>query len=62
MPKPWPNDLPPDLRKRLDRALAMRSCGPADLWGEIREWLADHGIEPPEDLPGASVQDFMGLD
>lgn len=57
---PWPNDLPPDLRKRLDRAMAMRSFGAADLWGEIKEWLEGHQIEPPENLPGASLKDFMG--
>lgn len=51
MPKPWPNDIPPDLRKRLDRVLSYRSWGAADLWGEVREWLADHALEPPETLP-----------
>lgn len=49
--KAWPNDLPPDLRKRLARALAMRSCGPADIWGEIKEWLEAHQIERPDSVP-----------
>lgn len=58
MSKPWPADLPPDFRRRLDRALGYRSCGPADLWGEIRERLVEHRLEPPETLPQHGLGDF----
>lgn len=33
MPNPWPNDILPDLRKRLDRVLSYHWWGAADLWG-----------------------------
>lgn len=59
MSKPWPNDMPPDLRKRFDRVLSFRSFGAADLWGEVKEWLESHGLDAPDDLPGASLDDFM---
>lgn len=58
MPKPWPNDLPPDLRKRLDGVLKYRSFGSADLWGEIKEWLEGHGLEPPETLPSPRPENY----
>lgn len=35
----------------LDRALSARSHGPAELWGEVRDWLILHGVEAPEKLP-----------
>ena len=47
----WPQTIPPDLRLRLERVTGYRSFGPQDLWGEIREWLADHELEPPAGLP-----------
>lgn len=47
----WPHSIPPDLRRMLDSALSARSHGPAELWGEVRDWLILHGIEAPEKLP-----------
>ena len=47
----WPHNVPPDLRRRLENVLGFRSYGPAELWGEIREWLFLHGIEAPDRLP-----------
>lgn len=29
----------------------MRSHGPADVWGEVADWLERHGVEAPEKLP-----------
>lgn len=44
----WPNTIPEDLRKRMASTLTARSVGPAELWGDVREWLIKHGVEPPE--------------
>ena len=53
----WPNDIRPDLRRRLECVLGHRSFGPADIWGEVRDWLILHKVEPvalPEDERPAS--------
>lgn len=47
----WPQTVPADLRPRLEEVLSYRSHGPAELWGVVREWLAEHAVEPPERLP-----------
>jgi hypothetical protein len=47
----WPNSIPPDLRRRLEDVLSYRSFGPADLWGEIRDWLIKHQVAAPDQLP-----------
>lgn len=47
----WPNNIPVDLRRRLDAVLSLRSCGAPEVWGEVRDWLIKHGIEAPERLP-----------
>lgn len=47
----WPQTIPPDLRRKLDSVMGYRSCGPQDVWGEIRDWLVMHGVEVPDDLP-----------
>lgn len=47
----WPYTIPPDLRRRLENVLGMRSHGPAELWGEIRDWLVLHGAPAPQKLP-----------
>lgn len=43
----WPHTLPPDLRRRLEVVLSQRSHGPAEIWGEVRDWLVEHGVEAP---------------
>lgn len=48
---PWPRTCPPDLRLRLDEVLSTRSHGPAEIWGEVYDWLVKHQVEPPERLP-----------
>jgi len=48
---PWPTDIPPDLRRNLETVLGFRSFGPAELWGEIRDWLVKHDVQVPDDLP-----------
>jgi hypothetical protein len=48
---PWPQTVPPDLRPRLEDVLGQRSHGPAEIWGEIRDWLVKHGVEAPGGLP-----------
>lgn len=50
----WPSNIPPDLRDRLDSVMDTRSYGAADIWGTLKEWLENHGIEPvalPEEKP-----------
>jgi hypothetical protein len=44
----WPNTIPEDLRQRLTGTLAARSVGPAEVWGDLRDWLIRHGIQPPD--------------
>lgn len=47
----WPKSVPPDLKKRLDEVLSFRTFGPAEVWGEVRDWLVAHGVEAPDKLP-----------
>ena len=47
----WPHNIPPDLRRRLDAALSMRGCAAPDIWGEVREWLIQHGVEAQSQIP-----------
>lgn len=47
----WPNTVPPDLRHRIASVLALRSVGPAEVWSEVRDWLAEHAAVAPPDLP-----------
>ena len=48
---PWPKTIPEDLRCKLESVMGFRSFGPADLWGEIREWLDHHEVPAPDRLP-----------
>ena len=51
----WPNTIPEDLRRILTGTLATRSVGPAEVWGDLRDWLIQHGVQPPDHpLPEAS--------
>lgn len=50
-PMSWPQSIPPDLRRALEGVLSTRSHGPAEIWGEVRDWLEKHGVEAPERLP-----------
>lgn len=31
--------------------MSMRGCAAADIWGEVRDWLVKHHVEPPAALP-----------
>jgi hypothetical protein len=33
----WPNNIPLDLRKRINNVLGQRSFGAAEVWGEVRD-------------------------
>ncbi|SFQ17709.1 hypothetical protein SAMN04488047_1449 [Tranquillimonas alkanivorans] len=46
----WPYTVPHDLKKRLEEVLSVRSHGPAEVWGEVRDWLEAKGVEMPEGL------------
>ena len=46
----WPQNCPPDLRRMLEGVLSQRSHGPAEVWGELRDWLVRHQVEAPADL------------
>ena len=45
---PWPHTVPADLRRRLTSVLSTRNHGPAEVWGEVRDWLESQGVEVPE--------------
>jgi hypothetical protein len=45
---PWPNTIPEDLRARLSGTMSARSIGPAEVWGDLRDWLIQHSIQPPD--------------
>ncbi len=46
----WPHSIPADLRPRLAGVLSMRNCGPAEVWGEVRDWLEAHGVQMPDSV------------
>ncbi len=46
----WPHSIPHDLRPRLEDVLGQRSHGPAEIWGEVRDWLVKHRVELPEGI------------
>ncbi len=53
--------MPAGLRHRLDAVLSQRSFGPAEVWGEIRDWLVENGVEMPDHIkpeppPGETAQ------
>lgn len=45
---PWSYTIPAGLRRRLDAVLSQRNVGSAEIWGEIRDWLVENGVEMPE--------------
>lgn len=58
---PWPHTIPAGLRHRLDAVLSQRSFGPAEIWGEVRDWLVENGVEMPDHIkpeppPGETAQ------
>lgn len=44
---PWPYSIPVGLRRRIDSVLGQRSHGAAEIWGEVRDWLEENGVEMP---------------
>jgi hypothetical protein len=46
----WPYPIPADLRPRLAGAMSARNFGPAEVWGEVRDWLEAHGVTVPDSL------------
>jgi hypothetical protein len=30
--------------------LGQRSHGAAEIWGEVRDWLEEHGVEKPDSV------------
>lgn len=43
----WPHSIPAGLRKRIDSVLGLRNHGAAEIWGEVRDWLEEQGVEMP---------------
>lgn len=46
----WPHSIPAGLRRRIDSVLGQRSHGAAEIWGEVRDWLEENGVEMPEGI------------
>lgn len=46
----WPHSIPAGLRMRIDSVLGLRNHGAAEIWGEIRDWLEEHGVEKPDSV------------
>lgn len=46
----WPYSIPAGLRRRLEAVLSQRSHGAAEIWGEIRDWLAENGVAKPDHI------------
>lgn len=44
---PWTNDIPDELRERLEPVLSQRRVGAAEVWGTLKEFLEEIGVEPP---------------
>lgn len=48
----WPQRIPPDLAQRVGTVLGyVARPTEQDIWGEVRDWLVKHDVEPPADLP-----------
>ena len=47
---PWPHSIPAGLRRRINGVLGLRNHGAAEIWGEIRDWLEENGVEMPEGI------------
>ena len=47
---PWPYSIPVGLRHRINGVLGQRSHGAAEIWGEIRDWLEEQGVEMPDGI------------
>jgi hypothetical protein len=46
--KAWPNNIPADLRRRLDSTLSLRNVDAATVWGDVVDWLRLHHVDPPD--------------
>ncbi len=46
----WPHSIPAGLRRRIDSVLGQRTHGAAEIWGEVRDWLEEHGAEVPDGI------------
>ena len=46
-PMSWPYSIPAGLRNRINRVLGVRNHGAPEIWGEVRDWLVEHGVEKP---------------
>lgn len=46
----WPYSSPAGLRRRIDTVLGQCSHGAAEIWGEIRDWLVERGVEMPDTI------------
>lgn len=58
---PWPHTIPEGLRNRLAEVLSFRNHGPAEVWGAVRDWLVENGVEMPDHIrpeagPGETAQ------
>lgn len=47
---PWPHSIPAGLRRRIENVLGQRNHGAAEIWGEIRDWLEEKGVDVPEGI------------
>lgn len=47
---PWPYSISVGLRRRIESVLGQRSHGAAEIWGEVRDWLEENGVEMPEGI------------
>lgn len=48
----WPQTTRHDLDKALDELVRWRATpANSDLWGVMRDWLVQHGVEAPDGLP-----------
>lgn len=49
--KPLPEICPNDLRERIETVLGFRSYGPSELYGVVREWIAEQEAKEPSEPP-----------
>jgi len=47
---PWPYSIPAGLRRRINGVLGQRYHGAAEIWGEVRDWLEENGVEMPDGI------------
>lgn len=53
----WPYFTPEDLRSKLETVMGFRSYGSTEIWIVVKEWLEEHEVQAPDNLPKAEANE-----